>query len=224
MQKRLVTRRSELPNLTKKEINLITRNLIFQNDLKDIYNAQILFVFGVSRKYKECVGRVNSLLASGFKGTLILTGGIPQYEDSVKISEPESGRIYDLLDKRLLNSGIKIILEKKSQNSLENVINSLPQLEAIDYSTIAMVSSVGHNIRAFLTLKSYIPKGKEILRYTYFPEGINNKINWEDVPDLREKIASELKRIQLYSEKGDLDLKLARQLLTQKLLDKFKSV
>ncbi|MBN8828383.1 MAG: hypothetical protein J0H68_06720 [Sphingobacteriia bacterium] len=95
--KREIPKLPQPPELNKNIIKLLSK-LCFKNT--PILNPQkidTLFIFGSTRSLDNACDLVIELIEKYKPKKLILTGGMPLYEDSIKIPKPEPEIFYDLI-------------------------------------------------------------------------------------------------------------------------------
>ena len=98
-----------------------------------------------------------------------------------------------------------IILEDTSLHTKENAEHVLALLKQNDiHSTIILVTSPFHQKRTYLTFaKVFQPAGVHILNY-YAETGEWHPATWFFLKEHRKLVKSEIERIKLYRQKGDL--------------------
>ncbi len=95
--------------------------------------------------YRERINHAIELYQQGQVDAIIFTGGLGSGDE---ISEGDAGREYALA------AGVPdaaIFVENTSRNTVENLANSLPILEAQGFETVLLVSDPLHMYRAILT-------------------------------------------------------------------------
>lgn len=178
-------------NLTEDDITKIN-NLMF-NKSDDISKGEIILVLGSSS-----IKRIEKAIEISKKYNLkiLISGG--NYLKKENIYEYEKYYIY------CLTHDIKeenIILEKKSTNTLENIIHSLDLIKN-NYKNIIVISSSQHILRVKLTIEKYL-KEQNITNLNFFYEKsyatLVPKDNWYLKNEAKEIIKGELERILKYN-------------------------
>lgn len=127
MDEREIPKLPEVPPLDKETIDMLTKLCFRQDDNLSLYMADTVFMFGTSVSLKEAESIVLDVIKKVRPKLLVLTGGMPQYNDSYYIKRPESENFHDIIKDKIL-APIEIKIENKSNNSVENVRFSLPLL------------------------------------------------------------------------------------------------
>lgn len=113
-----------------------------------------VFVFGTAVSLDKAAEAIIEAVTQVKPKKLIISGGMPSYQDSFNVSKPESELLYDLVHQSLPGD-LAIFLEKTSKNCLENVRNSLPFLR--DSNQITFITKNFVAGRNYLTLKKFLP-------------------------------------------------------------------
>ena len=165
--------------------------------------TQLCFIFGTSTS--DPIPIALKLHRAGFSGPIVVTGGMNR---NARFCEAT------WLTAALVNLGIsrgQLLVEERSQNTLENVLFSLPILnERVDLSCvnkILIVTKWYHYRRARLTMKRHLPMNIDIRGITYephFPRGCVTRTRWNHHDYTRELVLKELRAIPRYARQGDL--------------------
>jgi uncharacterized SAM-binding protein YcdF (DUF218 family) len=180
----------------KHDIQKITEYMFLESDP---HVADIAIIFGTY--HKEPIDVFVDLYNKKIVPKVLITGGTNRVTGSNEAEE---------IAKELKKQGISsedIILENKSNNSLENVVFSK---EIIDnkvglknITDIIYITKHYHARRALLTLKKYFPK-----HITFHPMIYSlfnfDKVNWHESEVGKKRILGEYERIKKYQEKGDI--------------------
>lgn len=182
--------------MIKKEINEITKYIFLKSNPQ---KADLAFVFGT--RYQEATSKAYELYRDKLVPLMLVCGGINRIT-----GENEALA----MSKKLINLGVKqkdLLLEKKSTNTLENVVFSKQLLDKKvglnDIKKIIAVVKNYHSRRALMTLKKYFPNNIEIIPVTYDVFGFT-ETNWFESEIGTEKVSGEMDRIQKYLKKGDI--------------------
>ena len=213
---REVAKLPEIPFLNEIIIKALNE-LCFRhdNDLSSVHSDTV-FVFGTAVSLDKSAETIIETVKQVSPKKLIISGGIPSYQDSYDISKPESELLYDLVHQSIPRD-LKVCLEKTSNNCLENVRNSLPFLK--DSEQITFVSKSFGAGRDYLTLKKFLPHS----RYTQktfdalYPgnAGYITKENWHHDVDSTKRVWGEFLRIVKYSQRGDIEHNEVKPLLDE---------
>jgi len=200
MYEREIPKLPEVPYLDKESIDMLTKLCFRQDDDLSLYMADTVFMFGTSVSLEEAESLVLSVIKKVKPKLLILTGGMPKYNDSYYIKRPESENFYDIIKDKIL-ARVEIKIENKSCNSVENVRFSFPLL-ASSQSIIFITKNFAAG-RHFLILKKYCPN-IPIFQKTYEPVYPDNnsiiisKNNWSNNPFTASRVWGEFLRIKSF--------------------------
>lgn len=160
--------------------------------------ADLLFVFGSRHGVPELVEAAAGLWRQGyFRWALVSGGPTPGGEAD------EASVMSDLM----IAAGIPakvILLERAAAHTGENVIFSLPILEAAlglaNIGSLIALGKVCTSARYLMTLQRHWPEVRKMLvAVNHFPHPIEA---WPDHPELRAKVLSEWRKIAPYREAG----------------------
>jgi hypothetical protein len=82
MYEREIPKLPEVPYLDKESIDMLTKLCFRQDDDLSLYMADTVFMFGTSVSLEEAESLVLSVIKKVKPKLLILTGGMPKYNDS----------------------------------------------------------------------------------------------------------------------------------------------
>lgn len=205
MRTREVARTPTVPPMSLKIIQHLNI-LCFRTDDIIIPKVDCIFIFGSAVSYKEIGETLNSLLIQNLSQEILITGGIVNYQESDVNILSEAEMIYSAIKHHIPNF-INVMLEKKSQHTLENVILSLDMLDKKPNS-ICFIGKSFHSGRAYLTLKKYLPNValyqrsvNPLFPSASMPLDINN---WPHEPAFCARVWGEFLRIKKYGERGDI--------------------
>jgi len=204
-ERRELERNPETPELSSEAINLVT-NLCFRPEsLPD--RADLIFVFSTSVHLDELGDLVKKLLEENISDKVMLSGGVPLYEDVAEIPKPESQLILDKIDTDKF-PGVKFYTEKNSRNTKENVEESLKVLDFSTYKKILFIFKSHAAGRGYLTLKKHCP-GTDFFQQTYNPKYNEtsralSEADWFEDDFNKKRVWGEFLRIKTYGEKGDI--------------------
>ncbi|MFA6554769.1 MAG: hypothetical protein WCS89_04695 [Candidatus Paceibacterota bacterium] len=197
MEKRLIEKEPDVPNLTKEEIDTISKACFRADDTLE--PADLIFVFGSSHYVQELSETVCGLLEKKLANKVFVTGGIPKYTDSKKIDKPESLLILDHI-KTDKYRDVLFYNETVSRNTLENVTEALKVLDFSKFNKIIYVFKAHASGRGYLTLKRFLPNTK-LMQKTFnvtYHDGAEEitKDNWYKTDFGRRRVYGEYLRIQ----------------------------
>lgn len=176
----------------------ITNYIFVESKLK---KADLALIFG-TRSYQKSVDTAYNLYKKRLVSKILVSGGINRItgkNEALVISE------------KLIALGVDkndIILEKKSTNTLENVLFSKDIIsKTIGFENIKTIIAVVknyHSRRALMTLKKNFPENINFIPATYDLYNFN-KSNWFESKKGKEKVMGECKKIKKYLAKGDIE-------------------
>lgn len=197
-------------DLTKDEIREITKSVFLQN--KRLVSPDLIFIFGgtdpdlwnyAEEKYYEF--NCPDILVTG--------GNKPTNQDKHPNWNYENVSESEIISSYLEKSGIertKILKEKRSTNSLENVRNSVEEFDLKDYKEILLITRSHGSGRQVRTFKSNFPYRVRLGLFSF--DGVTNwkdeelklsSTNWYAHKKTKEKIIKEYEKLLIYSSKGD---------------------
>lgn len=160
--------------------------------------ADLLFVFGTRHGVAEFVEAAAGLWRDGYFRHALVSGG------PTPGGEADEARV---LADLMIAAGVPeevILLERAAANTGENVIFSLPILEAaIGLANIGSLIALGKvctSVRYLMTLQRHWPQVRKMLfPVNYFPHPVEE---WPHRPQLRAKVLAEWRKIAPYREAG----------------------
>ena len=176
-------------------------------------HGDVGLVFGTMKALRESVEKAAELYQSQYVNKLLVSGGYNK-----KFAKVES----DLMAKELVKLGVpdeSIIKERKSTNTLENVLFSKDLLDKElgleNINTIVAVVKNYHSRRALMTIRKHFPQRIKLLAYPYICDYCPfTSENWANSDNGREKVIEELQKIEEYLAKGDIGLLTKADLIT----------
>lgn len=215
MSQREINRNPAVPFLSDEVRAALTRLFFKQDDA--ICKADMLFVFGTTRQATDCADGVSDLLSQGIADTVLITGGVPDFDDKHETGAPpnaDASSIFDHINKSNL-AQVTFFIERTSQNTLENVVHGLQVMDFSHFARVAYVATEVHALRASLTLQKYISSGTQLLRHTYPTTGRSgmpiDQATWHMSIEGVAYIWGEFERIRLYGKRGDIAFEGVRQ-------------
>ena len=214
--KREIAKTPEMPFLNPQIIEMLTQ-LCFRADDHTIPPVDCIFVFGTAISFKELALSLKQLIEKNVNSTILITGGIEAYEDSMPAVRSEAERIFEEI-KAFVPKTTQVILEKKSQNTLENVVFGLELLPKMP-SSLCFIGKSFHMGRAYLTLRKYLPNAKLYQHgYNTVYPGITSPIsrdNWFLFPEFSARVWGEFIRINTYGKRGDIHFDEVKELVEE---------
>ena len=125
---------------------------------------------------------------------VVLTGGVGRLRESIALLQRNSVQWLvvsgahasiiksDLLTPWELIWGVdqeRIILEKNSQTTYGNALQSIPILEALKCQNVLIVTSSIHMTRAYKTFEASLPDSFKLIKYSITPG--RNEVSWAGV-------------------------------------------
>lgn len=204
--KREIPKLPIVPNLSEQSIKLLTE-LCFRED--NIKKCDAILVFGTSIGIDETIRSIINLLDAEISNNVIITGGMPNYEKSINLKEPESETIFKLFKNYNLSKKINFFLEKKSTNTYENVYFSIPYLQELKIKSLLFSSRSYAAGRNYLTIRKLLPEIQiYCASYSLFINGNPNESirsdNWFNFLEGRQRVWGEFLRIKAYGQREHL--------------------
>jgi hypothetical protein len=198
------------PNLIKSLSELCFRN---ESDLAP-HISDTVFVFGTAVSFDKAAEAIEEVLERVNPRRLVLSGGMPTYPDSYKVTKPESRLLYDSIQK-LLPKDLEVFLEETSNNCIENVQNALPFLK--DSHQITFITKSFGAGRHYLTLKKFLPN-VQYTQKTFNPlypgsTAYVAKEDWYVNSHSIMRVWGEFLRIAKYGQRGDIAYDEVKSLL-----------
>lgn len=164
----------------------------------ELQKADLLLLFGSTSSINEMYSELEPLLSKKLIDTLIITGG---YRNSINNSE--ALYIFEKL-KPIIHPEIKVVLEQKSTNTLENVTEALKLVDFKSLNKIYFSCKSFAAGRCYLTLLKHT-QGVKILQRSFITKNVDN-INWFTSQIGVSIVIEELNKIHKYSNNGDIAL------------------
>jgi uncharacterized SAM-binding protein YcdF (DUF218 family) len=205
MQIQEVERNPKAPKLSQEVIELLTR-LCFRPD-DPLEQVDLIFEFSSPRDTEQATQLIINLLKENISKKVFITGGIPDFHDSLKISKPESELFLEKIEKNKFPD-VQFFIENKSTNTLENVAEALKVLDFRNYEKVLFVFKRHDSMRAYLTLKKFLPNTK-ILQQTFAglyadTDRPLDKNTWYTYEFGITRVWGEFLRIKKYGQRGDI--------------------
>lgn len=205
MQIQEIERNPQAPKLSKEAIILLT-TLCFRHD-DPLEKVDLMFEFSSPRDPQKTIQLMETLLEKGISKKVFITGGIPKFHDSLKIPKPESEILLEMLDKNKFPD-VQFFSENKSTNTLENVTEALKVLDFRNYKKVLFIFKRHDSMRAYLTLKKFLPHAK-IIQQTFAGMyiGTNKQLDentWHTYEFGITRVWGEFLRIKKYGQRGDI--------------------
>ncbi|HEY4518266.1 MAG TPA: YdcF family protein [Candidatus Paceibacterota bacterium] len=167
-------------------------------------SADIAIIFGTQRGYTEAASRAASLYKDGLVRKIVCTGYKP--DEGGDVVEAEA--LYQELIRLEVNPA-DVMMEIKSTNTLENVLNAreliAENIGLEDIRVIVGVCKSAHLRRALMTMRRHFPSNVELRVATYIPNYKPiSKDNWFETDEYRVRVYDEMRRIEQYLAKGDI--------------------
>lgn len=203
---REIAKLPEVPRLNETIIKALNALCFRQdNDLAPTLSGMV-FVFGTAVSLDKAADTIIATVKQLKPKRLVISGGIPSYDDSLDVPKPESELLYDLVHQSIPRD-LEVFLEKTSNNCLENVRNSLPFLK--DSNQITFITKSFSAGRDYLTLKKFLPN-THFTQKTFdalYPGNADyvTKENWHHDTNSIKRVWGEFLRIAKYSERGDIE-------------------
>lgn len=204
------------PKFTKKAIELITK-LCFRKD-NEIKKVDGIFVFSSLTSLNRLAKLIEKILTENVSEKVFITGGktpLIKNED-INFNEfpTEADAILHKLNlKRFEN--IKVFVERKSTNTLENVTKMLKYTEFKNCKSLLFIFKSHAAGRGYLTLKRFFPSA-EILQRTFDTKYNDapceiNRDNWHTFDFGASRVWGEFLRIKTYGSRGDIEYKSVKR-------------
>lgn len=183
--------------MTNKEVT----DYIFLDDTD--LKGEIAFVFGTGKAWKESVEKAVELYENGSVPKMIFSGSVNKKTGMVE---------GEAMAEEAIKRGVlrrDVLIEKKSTNTLENVLFSLAIIDKeLGLQNIKVITAVVKNYharRALMTLRKHIPPHVQLKAAAYASDYYPfTKENWTESGLGKEKVFEEVRKIKTYLAKGDL--------------------
>ena len=211
MQRRIISKYPSVPDLTDKQIRLLTE-LCFFNLPEG--KAEVIFVYGASSGVEDLAKVVARVAEQYDIQEILISGGSKSFTDVYDFGKPESHHIHDLLLHLNVNAVIKS--EFLSDNLRENAIKLKSKLD--HYNSILYVNRSHGTGRSYLTTKTLFPD-KKLYQATfvsgYKGEAPITESEWPHYQHMRSAVWGEYLRIKKYGEIGHIDTSPLDHLISQ---------
>lgn len=160
--------------------------------------ADLLFVFGTRHGVSEFIAAIAELWREGYFKLAMVSGGLTPGDARTEAEVISAGM-------RQCGVPSEIILtEQRAANTGENVIFSLPIIDArIDRREIKSVIALGKHctsVRYLMTLQRHWPEVRKMLAPVgYYGHPVED---WHRHPKSRERVLSEWRKIEPYKQAG----------------------
>jgi uncharacterized SAM-binding protein YcdF (DUF218 family) len=176
-------------------VRAINARLLVQTPLRP---ADLLLVFGTREGVDEFVEAIVELWRDGYCRHILISGGATWNNPDTEAA---------VLRRALLRDGVpdtSILIEPRATNTGENVIFSLPIIDAqIDRNNIGSVIALGKvctSVRYLMTLQRHWPEVEKMLA-TVNPFATPVE-RWHTDPAFRERVVLEWRKIEPYRARG----------------------
>ncbi len=184
--------------------------LCFRNDDPMPNKLDLIFVFASLSESKHIADLVEGILYKTIIPKVLISGGYNTFTESFKHNSllSESEEIFSHIDVKNF-ANVEFYLEKRSDNTLANVVESMRVLDFSNYSNIAYIFKQHASTRGYLTLKKFVSQDTQLFQKTWpakYP-GENNALsysNWYKTEFGRNRVWGEVLRIRKYGERGDI--------------------
>jgi predicted solute-binding protein len=209
-----------MPTLNQKTIELLTK-LCFRED-DELEKVDSIFVFSSAHEIEKLSVLIEKLLSNNIAKNIFITGGetrdLLNQCDEIKSYKTEADLLLSKINQEKFKN-INFFMERKSTNTLENVLETL-QFENFKNSKSILFIFKSHAAgRGYLTLKRFFPNVK-ILQKT-----INTKFrkspleitknNWHTFQFGIQRVWGEYLRIIKYGLRGDIEYETAKNIIEQ---------
>lgn len=210
-EKRHIPKLPSVPLMSPLAIDQLTQ-LCFKED--SLQEADAILVFGTSIAVDATIEALLQLLHKRIADKVILTGGMPNFEGTRKLSVPESQTLYDLTASKA-PSNVTFFLEKESTNTLENIIKAKPFLADLKAKKVLYLCRSFAAGRCFLTAYKHLPN-ITLVQSSYHMPALNTPKfirpdNWFNLEEGRQRVWGEFLRIREYGKQKDIDYDLVKE-------------
>lgn len=186
---------------------------------RPIQSSELLFVFGSNILHKEIARKITTILNEKKIATVLITGGIADYQASQYQNQAEAELILSHVPVSQF-SHINFITETRSKNTLENVINASQLYNLRSVRSVTYFSHSYASMRSFLTLSKYCSAAHfynySIPILSTDQEYPITRENWHRTDYGRSLIWGEFLRFDVYGLRGDFPV--------QSVLKKIKEI
>ena len=208
------------PQLNKKAKKLITE-LCFRKD-NTVKKVDGIFVYSSIVGIKDLVKLIDNILLKNMSKQIFITGGVTPKKLAKDLRINTKLTEADILMSALnLDSykDLKVFVEKRSTNTLENVTETLKTLEFKKCQSLLFVFKSHAAGRGYLTLKKFFPSA-QILQQTFDTkyDRVNKKItrdNWHTFAFGKNRVWGEFLRIRKYGSRNDIEYDSVQKLVAR---------
>jgi uncharacterized SAM-binding protein YcdF (DUF218 family) len=208
VQHREIPKQPACPVLDAADEEQLTRLCFSQNAME---TADLIFVFGNNVQHEEQARLAGFLCQRHPEAVLVLTGGAPNYSESLGDSRElmaESDALHQLLQRSVNLSNRKLFIERMSQNTRENVAFAAEYISATNPRSLVYLSQSFALGRSAMTIRAVLPEIAMIgsLGMERYVDGeLLTSVTWTRSAKLRQVVWGEFLRIVTYSARGDID-------------------
>jgi len=184
-------------------------------------DADLIFVFGNNVQHYEQARLAAALCERHPRASLVLTGGQPNYSENLganRVALAESDALHLELAKRTNLERREVIMERKSQNTLENVTFAVEHIRSVEPKKVIFLSQSFALGRSAMTFRAVLPEIGRIGSLgmdRYVGTELLSSDNWRQSAILRDIVWGEFLRMVTYSARGDIDAGAHSLLLSQ---------
>lgn len=207
-QHREIPKRASCPALDLADEDVLTHLCFAQTP---VANADLILVFGNNVQHAAQARHTAALCKAHPKAAIVLTGGQPEYSDSLgaktkALAESDALRLE--LSKLVDLERRRVFLERRSANTRENVVFAADYIRGAEPKALVFLSQSFALGRSFMTIRAVLPEIAHVGSL-----GMDRKIShqelsrttWHNHRELRDVVWGEFLRIVNYSRRGDID-------------------
>lgn len=208
VQHREIPKQPQCPALDAADEETLTR-LCFGQTAADA--ADLIFVFGNNVQHDEQAKLTAALCQQHPQAPLVLTGGAPNYSDSLgenNTAVSESDALHQSLMQVAELGNRQVFIERESRNTLENVAFAANYIRSIGPRKMVYLSQSFALGRSGMTIRAVLPEITVLgsMGMDRYVEGeLLTSASWTGSSTLREIVWGEFLRIVAYSARGDID-------------------
>jgi uncharacterized SAM-binding protein YcdF (DUF218 family) len=208
VQHREIPKQPQCPALDAADEETLT-HLCFGQTAVDA--ADLIFVFGNNVQHDQQAKLTAALCQQHPEAPLVLTGGAPNYSDSLggnNMAVSESDALHRSLVQVAELGSRQVFIERESRNSLENVAFAANYIRSIGPSKMVYLSQSFALGRSAMTIRAVLPEITVLgsMGMDRYVEGeLLTSATWTESSKLREIVWGEFLRIVTYSARGDID-------------------
>lgn len=208
VQHREIPKQPQCPVLDAADEEMLTRLCFCQTAVE---SADLIFVFGNNVQHDEQAKLTAALCQQHPQAPLVLTGGAPNYSDSLgenNVAVAESDALHQFLVHLADLRNRQVFIERRSQNTLENITFSADHIRSMGPKTVVFLSQAFALGRSAMTIRAVLPEIEVIgsLGMDRYVEGeLLTSATWTGSSRLRQIVWGEFLRIVTYAARGDID-------------------